>query len=58
MSNISDTDSDADSYDSCDSDDCCFNCSADLSNTIDFVYCETDGNFYCIECYENQVWIE
>lgn len=60
MTNISDTDSDADSYDDdsdC-SDDWCYSCSCSLSGDTDYIFCEEDEHFYCKECYEINIWIE
>jgi hypothetical protein len=60
MSNISDTDSDADSYDdeSDNPDDWCYGCGCNISGTTNFIFCEENDSFYCTECYENEVWIE
>jgi len=60
MSNISDTDSDDDSYDdeSNYSDDWCHSCACSLSGDTDYVFCEEDERFYCTDCYERDIWVE
>jgi len=45
-------------YDEDISDTWCFVCGCDLSNTTNFIYSEKDDEFYCIECYEREIWLE